>query len=125
MNICPHVKCLEIEIEEEQFELIIRYLLLNKTDSFKTKSSVSKESDIWPRKFFDLLSRTLNKKISSIDHLSTFAFNQKTSTNNLFLLCIFNPTYGMEQKLQRIINREKLLNDYSIGSVFNYLYLWW
>jgi hypothetical protein len=130
MTICPRVKCLEIEIEEDQLELIIRYLLFKKTnhihsESLKTKPLFFKEFNIWQRKFFDLFSRTQNKKIPSTDDISHCVFNQQTCTNNLFLLCLFNPRPGMEQKLQRMMNREKLLDDYSMESVFNYLYLWW
>jgi hypothetical protein len=122
VNLCPRVKSLEIEIEEDQLEFILRFLLLDKTinlDSSKTKF------DGWQRKFFDLFSRTQNKKLSSSDDLANFGFNQQISNHNLFSLCFFNPQPGMELKLQRIINREKLLNNYSIESVFNYLYLWW
>ncbi|CAF0906703.1 unnamed protein product [Rotaria sordida] len=130
MNLCPRVKCLEIEIDEDQLDLIVRFLLLEKTnhiqsDSLKTKTSFLKEFDFLQRKFLYLFSRTQNKKLTSSDDLSTFMLNQHSSTNYLFSLCFFNPKQGMEQKLQRIISREKLLNDYSIGSVFNYLYLWW
>ncbi|CAF4738382.1 unnamed protein product, partial [Rotaria sp. Silwood2] len=130
MSLCPRVKCLEIEIDEDQLELIVRFLLFEKTnhiqsDSLKTKVSFLKEFDCLQRKFLYLFSRTQNKKLTPSDDLSTFMLSQQSSNNNLFSLCFFNPKPGMEQKLQRMISREKLLNDYSIGSVFNYLYLWW
>jgi hypothetical protein len=122
MNICPRVKCLEIEIEEDQLELIVRFLLLDKTTNNHHLDSSKTKFDGWQKKFFDLFSRTQNKT----DDLSNFALNQQIYNNNhLFLLTFFNPKPGMEQKLQRILTREKLLNDYSIGSVLNYLYLWW
>jgi hypothetical protein len=126
MNLCPHVKSLQIEIEEDQLELIIRFLLIGKTINNNHLDSSKTKFDCWQRKFFDLFSRTQNKKILSSDDFMNFGLNQPISNHNqLFLLCFFNPKLGMEQKLHRIITREKLLNDYSIGSIFNYLYLWW
>jgi hypothetical protein len=128
MNICPRVKCLEIEIEEDQLELIVRFLLLDKTTNNNHLDCSKTKFDGWQKKFFDLFSRTQNKKNISLDDLSNFGLNQQicnNNNNNLFLLAFFNPKPGMEQKLQRILIREKLLNDYSIGSVLNYLYLWW
>lgn len=130
MSICPRVKCLEIEIEEDQLELIIRFLLMGKanttqSESLKAKPLLIKELDCLQRKFLYLFSRTQNKKVPSADDLSNFVFNQSSSNSNLSSLYLFNPRTGMEQKIQRMITREKLLNDYSIGSVFNYLYLWW
>jgi len=125
MNLCPKMKCLEIEIDEDQFELIVRYLLIDKITNNIQLDSTKTKFDSWQKKFFDLFSRTQNKKIFSLDDLSNFGLNQQICNNNLFLLAFFNPKPGMEQKLQRILIREKLLNDYSIGSVLNYLYLWW
>ena len=130
MNLCPRVKCLEIETEEDQLELIIRFLLFEKvnniqSDSLKSKPLFLKEFDSWQRKFLYLFSRAQNKKLPSSDNLSPSVLNRQTCNNNLFLLSFFNPKPGMEQKLQRLINREKLLTDYFVGFEFNYLYLWW
>ena len=108
IRLCPRVKSLEIEVDEEQLEPVVRFLLLAKTMvdcsaslelitiDLSSKPSFFKDWNCWQRAFF-----------------------------SLFSLCFFNPKPGMEQKLQRMIHREKLLNDHSIGSVFNYLYLWW
>jgi hypothetical protein len=125
MNLCPRIKSLEIEIEEDQLEFILRFLLLDKTMNNNHLDSSKTKCDGWQRKFFDLFSRTQNKKLLSSDDLSNLGFNQHIANNNLFSLCFFNPQPGMEFKLQRILTREKLLNDYSIESVLNYLYLWW
>ncbi|CAF1419559.1 unnamed protein product [Rotaria magnacalcarata] len=130
MNFCPRVKCLEIEIDEDQLESVVRFLLLGKTihmqiDSPKSKTLLLREFDSLQRKFLYLFSRSPNKKLNPSDDLSTSMLNQHSCNSNLFSICFFNPKSGMEQKLQRMISREKLLNDYSIGSVFNYLYLWW
>ncbi len=125
MNLCPGVKCLEIETQEDQLELIIRFLFLGKTTNYIHLDSSKTKFDNWQRKFFDLFSRTQNKKLSLVDDFSNFGLNSQISHHDLFLLSFFNPTAGMEQKLQRILSREKLLDVYSIQSVFNYLYLWW
>jgi hypothetical protein len=68
MNLCPRIKSLEIEIEEDQLEFILRFLLLDKTMNNNHLDSSKTKCDGWQR---------------------------------------------------------KLLNDYSIESVLNYLYLWW
>lgn len=128
INLCPRIKCLEIEIDEDQLEIILRFLLIDKTTNNIQLDPSKTKFDGWQKRFFDLFSRTSNKKDLSSDDLSNWGLNQKifnNSNNNLFLLAFFNPRPGMEQKLQRMITREKLLNDYSIESVFNYLYLWW
>ena len=138
IRLCPRVKCLEIEVDEEQLEPIVRSLLLEKTMvdrsaslelatvDLSSKPSFFKDWNCWQRAFFSLFTRPTNETLNcSSENFSVCPVIRPSHHRSLFSLCFFNPKPGMEQKLQRMIHREKLLNDHSIGSVFNYLYLWW
>lgn len=118
MNLTPNVKRLEIEIDDEQLEMIVRFLLPNKT----VDSTEILKSDCWKRKFFQRFSRSKSKNNLSLNDLSICHLN---TNNQLFLIAFFNPKPMFEQKLLKIIHKDKLLNDFSFLSVMNYLYLWW
>ena len=104
LNLCPQLQSFELNIDEERLESIVRCLLIG---------SKTPEVDSWHRKF---LSRFQTKKPTEIE----------TSLNpSLSSLCFFNGTPAMEQRLQRFLHREKLLEDYSLGIFASSLYLWW
>ena len=120
MKICPHMKCLQIEIDDDQLELIVRSLLSGKIiDSIDLDSSKTK-FDGWSKKFVEFFSRTQTKRRSSADNPPAFSLGTE-----LYSLCFFNPQPGMDLKLQRVLSREKYLPNYSLESLLNYLYLWW
>ena len=131
-NLCPRLKSLEIDIEEDQLENIVRILIAPKLSQLtlevpKEKSlSFFKEFDIWQRKLTSFFSRTSGKKVFNVESSpSTDLIVSSSEHRFLCSLCLFNSTVLMEQKLQRFLQREKLVQDYFIRSVFNSLYLWW
>jgi hypothetical protein len=69
------------------------------------------------------LKMKLTKKIESIIRFLLFKSQNKTS--QLSLLCISHTDKILLKQIQTMIDREKLLNDYSIELTNNELYLWW
>jgi hypothetical protein len=130
-HLCPRVQSLEIEIDEEQLESIVRCCLAEKTstndvETAKTRSSsLFKEFDVWQRKLSDFFARTPSKTMPPVDSSTLSAHSPPINNDRLCSLCFVNPHIGMEQKLHRLIQREKLIDDFLVGSLFNALYLWW
>lgn len=120
MKICPGMKYLQVEIDDEQLEWILRSLLAGKIVDLMDWDAPKTKFDGWSKKFFDLFSRSPTKRNSSSENEFTFSLS-----THLVSLSFFNPQPGMDLKLHRILSRDKLIDNYSIESVLNYLYFWW
>jgi hypothetical protein len=117
---CPHLQSLEIEVEKEKLELILRFLLLRNTtrnhrDQLLTRS-YSKNITFWQQEYSDCIHCTKHQNFNSI---------RSPCNHHLSLLCCRDVNYRMIEKLRTIIDQETLLNDYSIEYVDQKMYLWW
>lgn len=124
MHLCPRVKSMELDIEEEHLEPIVRFLLTGRTSSNLSETKKAKSSTL-KEKFSSLFSRSQNKKAIPSDVSSSDYFPTSMHHASLSSLCFLNFDAIMEQKLERLMERERLLDDYSTLFLFNYLFLWW
>jgi len=117
---CPHLQSLEIEVEKEKLELILRFLLLRNTtrnnrDQLFTRL-YSKNIIFWQQEYSDCIHCTKHQNFNSI---------RSPCNHHLSLLCCRDVNYRMIEKLRIMIDQERLLNDYSIEYVDQKIYLWW
>lgn len=104
-TVFPSLQALELDIDEERVDAIVRYLVIG--------STTAPEPDSWTRKLLSRFQPT--KKPPEMETFNPY----------LFSLCFFNAPVSMEQRLQRFLQREKLLDEYSIDTFVHSLYLWW
>jgi hypothetical protein len=120
IRFCPDLQCLEIEVEKEKLELIIHFLLLkcttrNHRDQLSSRS-YSKNIIFWQQEYSNCIRCTKTQNLNSF---------RSPCNHQLSFLCCRDVNYRMIEKLRTMIDREILLNDYSIEYVDQKMYLWW
>ncbi|CAF0796275.1 unnamed protein product [Adineta steineri] len=119
---CPNLQSLDIEIEKENLQLIIYFLLSKNTKQIhRNRLPLSfdfKNISFWKQEYNDCISCRNKKNLNS----SIFSI---PCNHHLSLLCCRNINYKMIEKFRIMINREKLLNDYAIEYLDEDMYLWW
>jgi hypothetical protein len=122
IRVCPYLRSLEVEVEKENVQLIVRFLLLktanrNRQHRLSTRS-FPKNITFWQDEYSDCIRCTKNQG-SSLSKMSS------PCNHRLSSLCCRDINYRMIEKLRTMINQEILLNDYSIEYVDQNMYLWW
>ncbi len=122
IRICPYLQSLEIEVEKENLELVVRFLLLKNTtqnprDRLLTRSK-SKNITFWQHEYFNCIRCTKTQTLNS-SKISSPCNHQLSS------LCCRDVNYRMIEKLRTMINQETLLNDFLIEYLDQNMYLWW
>ncbi len=117
---CSYLQSLDIEVEKDKLELIVRFLLLrnsNRTfrDQLSTRSS-TKNLLFWQQEYSDCIRCTKNQNLNSF---------RSPCNHYLSSLCFRDVNYRMIEKLRTMIDQETLLNDYSIEYIDQKLFLWW
>ncbi len=117
---CPYLQDLDIEVEKEKLELIIRFLLLrnsNRTvrDRLSTHS-LTKNLIFWQQEYSDCIRCTKKQNLNSF---------RSPCNHHLSSLCLRDVNYRMIEKIRTMIDQETLLNDYSIEYIDQKLFLWW
>jgi hypothetical protein len=116
---CPYLQSLEIEVEREELELVLRFLLLrnttrNRRDQLSTRS-YSKNIIFWQQEYSNCILCTKKQNLNSF---------RLPCNHHLSSLCCRDVNYRMIEKLRTMIDQATLLNDYSIEYVDQKLYLW-
>lgn len=122
LRFCPCLQNLEIEVEKENLELILHFLLLRNTNRIRqdrlSPSLCFKNIHFWKQEYTECIHCRKNQSLNSSKLL--LPCNHRLSS-----LCCRNINYRMIEKIRAMINQKTLLDDYSIEYLDQKMHLWW
>ncbi|UJR14501.1 hypothetical protein I4U23_001497 [Adineta vaga] len=122
LRFCPTIQSLDIEVDLENLQIILYYLLwkyTNRTHKDRQSPSIHlKNHHFWKHEYTNCLSCSKMQSINSSE-------NALPCNHHLSSLCCRNINYRMIEKFRKMIDQEALLDDYSIEYLDQRMYLWW
>lgn len=118
---CPYVQSLDVETENDNIEVILRFLLQINTNRnhrrrlSKTPSS-SQNIIFWQQEYSACINCTKNQQLNSF---------QLSCNHHLSSICFRDVNYTMVNKLRTRLRLETLLDDYTLEYLNLNMYIWW
>ncbi|CAF3087611.1 unnamed protein product [Rotaria sp. Silwood2] len=118
---CPYLHSLEIEVDKDNLELILHFLLKiytnqNHRNQLSTSSYSRKNIIFWQQEYSACIHCMKNR------HLNSF---RSPCNHHLSSICFRDVNYMMVKKLRTKINQDALLDDYVLEYLDQNMYIWW